>query len=112
MSADLTLNQALGVWSELEAAYYGKNGFGGDTAEIYAYRLQPYRPGVELPNTQLGAEAIAEQAMIAGENLYWLLGKFCEHHGCTAIVDGTEAEWLRGGFEHRVHVRIFHKEPR
>jgi hypothetical protein len=35
----LSIQQELLVWSELTAAYYGENKYGGDTAEIYAYRL-------------------------------------------------------------------------
>lgn len=109
MTADLTLNQALGVWSDLEAAYYGKSGYGGDTAEIYAFRIQPYRPSVELPNTQLGAEAIAEQAMIAGKNLHWLIDKFVDLHDCRIEVDGQNPAILLGGFDYRCHVKVIHK---
>ena len=38
---DLTVGDALGVWHELELALAGKNGYGGDVAEICAYRLVP-----------------------------------------------------------------------
>src|SRR4029077_10071158 len=43
MSADLDLplDAVLGIWSELEAARLGKNGYGSTVAEIYAYRLIP-----------------------------------------------------------------------
>lgn len=43
---NVSMIQALSVWSELEQAYYGDNGFGGDTAEIYAYRLARQTPHV------------------------------------------------------------------
>lgn len=42
----LSLVQALSLWSDLDDAYYGKSGFGGEVAEIYAYRLMPYAPMV------------------------------------------------------------------
>ena len=34
------------LWGELVEAYHGVNGFGGNTAEIYAYRFRiaPLRP--------------------------------------------------------------------
>src|SRR5262249_25383349 len=43
---NLSMAQALLIWSELMDAYHGKNGFGGDTAEIYMYRLMPYDPAL------------------------------------------------------------------
>ncbi len=41
---NISIAQALDVWSDLEQAHLGKNGFGGHTAEIYAYRLKPHNP--------------------------------------------------------------------
>ncbi len=43
----MSTKQTLDVWHELELALQGKNGFGGDTAEIYAYRLTPSNPSLE-----------------------------------------------------------------
>lgn len=39
---NLSIAQAVDVWGDLVAAYYGKNGFGGSVAEIYLYRLAPH----------------------------------------------------------------------
>lgn len=35
-----SIDQIVGIWSELEECYYDDNGYGGDTAEIYLYRVQ------------------------------------------------------------------------
>jgi len=36
---NMTTKEAMLIYGELTQCLYGKNGFGGDTAEIYAYRL-------------------------------------------------------------------------
>ena len=42
----LTVNplEMMHLWGELVECYHGVNGYGSDTAEIYAYRLMPYSP--------------------------------------------------------------------
>ncbi len=52
---DLPLDAILGLWSELEAARLGKNGFGGTAAEIYAYRCIP--EGVASTQPSVGPRA-------------------------------------------------------
>jgi len=44
----ISTHQALMIWHELELCYQGENSFGGDTAEIYAYRVRPDFPGRQL----------------------------------------------------------------
>jgi hypothetical protein len=112
MSGDITLNQALSVWSDLEQAYFGKNGFGGDTAEIYAYRLQPYNPSAHLNETVIGEKAKREQAVIAGSNLFFLLRTFMKMRDCYIEVDGEDPETLLHGLVHRCHAKVIHKEKR
>lgn len=57
------MTQALSIWSELEQAYYGDNAYGGDTAEIYAYRLQPADPKMWLKEFRKEAwERLGHQA--------------------------------------------------
>jgi hypothetical protein len=36
---NLSMTQALELWDELVACHYSCNNYGGDVAEIYAYRL-------------------------------------------------------------------------
>jgi hypothetical protein len=38
---NVSLPSALRIWSELEAAYYGDNKYGGTVAEIYAHTIKP-----------------------------------------------------------------------
>ena len=100
------MNQALGIWSELWMAYYCHNGYGGNTAEIYAYRLMPYEPKLNqgLPSN--------ENSTIAKEVLYNLMCKFKNETGCDIKVDNyfSITDWFEnsGFFNHRVHVTITH----
>ena len=52
MMSHMSIPQALDVWHDLELARRGEHGFGGHTAEIYAYRLA------------------AESPALAGESIY------------------------------------------
>jgi hypothetical protein len=105
---NISMTQALGVWSELEQAYYGDNGYGGDTAEIYAYRIQSYSPSALIPlESGFGAKAREEQANQAGKSLYKLIKKFCELRECSIEVESADPEiLLRDGLFHRCHVRV------
>jgi hypothetical protein len=104
---NLSIIQALDIWTDLIHAYYGKNLFGKDTAEIYAYRLLPYSPRK--------IEDVEEFQCQAAQSLTHLLQLFCESHDCMAHVQHsgsavTGTVRIPGGsvapFSHRVHVRI------
>ena len=43
---NLSPQRLVDVWHELELAFYKENSYGGDTAEIYVYRLCDSRPGL------------------------------------------------------------------
>jgi hypothetical protein len=112
---NISMNQALGIWSELWQAYYGKNVFGGDTAEIYAFMLMPYEPVVASDNpqfreTQLFKEHSNVAVVKATNSLYALLTKFQRDTDCHITVDGKEIrEWVETEvFDHRCHVRVIH----
>lgn len=109
MVMDLTIRQALDVWSDLEAAYYGKNKFGGNVAEIYAYRLQQRYPSAESGFGIFLQEAQKEQARLAGRNLLALLALFKKAHSCKISIDARRAEIRRDGLWHRCHVKIVPK---
>lgn len=100
--------QALSVWSDLEAAYYGQNGYGGDVAEIYAYRLSSRCPTAETLGGQLGADAKAEQARRAAASLFAILSHFAKEREARVTVDGRRlGRWLlKYTFDHRVHVKV------
>ena len=101
----------LHLWSEFEQAYFGANGFGGNVAEIYAYRLIPrghtYAP--PGPNrTGMFAEDNEQMDRDSAIALYELLVLFKEHRDChIRIYDRALGPWLKKQmFDHRVHVEI------
>ena len=113
------MSQALSVWSELEAAYYGKNGYGKNVAEIYAYRLQEFCPTAAYTHnspTSMGVEAQIEAAKKAG-GLHELSGFFRSTIFARVVVMdcrpdevGEHPDILLEGFDHRVHVKVLRDE--
>lgn len=113
----ISMVQALDVWSDLEAAYYGKNGFGGDTAEIYLYRFLTgaSRPLEDVNASNLQGELARETYTIANQAMCALFTHFAEtHHEVRIEVDGRElGPWLGETLNtHRVHVKVIHKNDR
>lgn len=101
--------QLMELWAELVEAWHGVNGFGGDTAEIYAYRFQAYSPFAHWHHDE---EKLGEIGLQSARQLYELLTMFKVRHDCRIIVDGKPlGAWLKKfPFNHRVHVRILHKK--
>ena len=121
---NLSLNQILGLWSDFESAYCGKNGYGGDTAEIYTYRLMSENPrrSSAAPDTWKEKAELGD-TLRASESLFNLLKLFCEMHGCTALIHtGYDSEkrkdftrkagpWMKKVVQtHRWHITIVHKK--
>lgn len=106
--ADVSLRATLHVWGELVEAYHGVNGYGGDTAEVYAYRLMPYLPTEVLNGYQPESAPRVEAEAAAARALYVLLRMFQERYECAIAVDGrTLGPWFaRQRFDHRAHVRV------
>ena len=84
---DLPADTAIGVWYDLERALAGKNGYGGDVAEIYAYRLVPRRvmdktnPSFITGATEAEEQAANEElARVAGANMTQILRHFAKLH--------------------------------
>lgn len=111
MVNDALTTDALGVWHELELALAGRNGFGGDVAEIYAYRLVP--GGASALAAVVGNPAVTENARLAGKNMTALLRRFAElHEG--VVVSIEEREGFRvldpaeefPPFDWRVHLQV------
>ena len=110
---NLSMIQVLSIWSELEAAYYGKNGFGTDTAEIYIYRAMPYDPTVAslsgvLHESERARSIAGESYDRANESLHALFTHFAKTKNARVEVEGRELDdWLRTArFGHRVHVKV------
>ncbi len=92
------------LWAELNEAWHGINGFGGDTAEIYSYRLQPYSPMARTGNIQRGI--LCHNAAYALVNLVEI---FCGEYKCAATIDNVPPRKWQDEidiFDHRAHVRI------
>jgi hypothetical protein len=107
---NLSMVQALEIWSELESAYYGQNGFGGDTAELYAYRFYSYSPSAVIGKTP---SAIREQAFDASGSLHEMLFFFKKvHEGVEFEIDGLpfDDHLDMDKFPHRIHLRVIRKK--
>ncbi len=110
-----SVDAAIDVWHDLEQALAGKNGYGGDVAEIYAYRLVP--GGVKaFPGP---ASKSPELAILAGKNLTRLVKHFVElHHANVAIEEGRrDFRTIDFGceelppFDWRIHLRVTRIAP-
>lgn len=91
--------QAIDVALNLRDAADGVNGFGGNTAEIYAYKLLPHRP-----SGSYDAEDYTNAARALGEIIYRLCKRedkkaFINDEKWYAWIEVNEAE-----FDHRVQV--------
>jgi hypothetical protein len=99
--------QALHVWSELEDARNGVNGFGGNTAEIYVYRVMHRNPGMDGQIRQSGTE-YDDAHDAANVALYELFTLYAARRGVRIHVYGRKlGPWLKKArFTHRVHVCV------
>jgi hypothetical protein len=113
---NLSMNQALSIWEDLWQAYYNDNRFGGDVAEIYAYRLMPYNPtyhspgSVEFCKTDTFKMAEREVCDRAKESLVALLKKFVIENKCRITVNDREVDdwgYTNELFDWRCNVKVF-----
>ena len=117
---ECTIRQAVGIWDELVDAYYGRNGYGGQTAEIYSYRLEQYSPGVhkfsddKIPSMYLNdAKRIAIEA---AQSLIDIIKLFLEKYNSDITVENMtipiwENKIKQGKFlSHRYHVTVLRKD--
>lgn len=110
-----TIRQAVGVWDELVNAYHGRNGYGGQTAEIYSYRLEEYSPSIhrcagQIPDFLL--EDAIKIATEAAQNLLELIKLFQESYDCDVFIyEETLAKWEEKLSRYsRYHVKVMRKE--
>jgi hypothetical protein len=117
---DLPADSAIGVWHDLERALAGDNGYGGDVAEIYAYRLMPQRikdrfdPVLGATKAEEQQEAKAVAALVAGKNMTLILRRFAElHEGVIFSIEDRSgfrpidlAAEEFPPFDWRVHLRV------
>ena len=102
-----SFTEAFKIWEDLVLAYNGINRFGGDTAEIYSYRLEQYSP---LAHTHDNKEDQYKVSLEAIYSLIELLIEFKKTHECDIKVDGIDLKkWnknLKKNMRHRYHVKI------
>ena len=109
------------MWSELEEARHGTNSYGGDTAEIYAYRVMGHSPAVSAMKAAQQAdrhhrpsgmlyESVMEDYATAKASLLSLCDYFARLYKVSITFDGVpEHEWKKV-FGHRVHVQVLKRE--
>lgn len=112
---NVSMNQALSIWSELWQAYYGDNSYGYDTAEIYAYRLMPYSPTYQMSNRcdesfKEQNEQVERDAAFSMRNIAY---HFAKEMDCIVIIDGDDVDTWRFKnplFSHRCHVKVIRND--
>ena len=104
-----TTLEAMNIWGELVECYYDVHGYGGDTAEIYSYRLEPYTPTAHNSSNESNSR-LREVSYNAAKSLALIIKEFCHAYGCKAEVDEVIVEeWDRdicNYLSHRYHARI------
>ena len=121
--ANVSLFQALDVWDELVMAYHENNGYGGDTAEIYIYRLMEHHPAIALANKDgapdFAVETATESYQKATAALHELMCLFMKSWNCAISIMETREKgyevsvghefrelMVKDPITHRVHIRV------
>lgn len=110
----LSIEQILSLWMELEDAYRGENGYGGDTAEVYGYTLMPDSPTAHSPDMpRQFEEARKEQGLLASAAVVAICKYFEQQRNCRVYAMSSRDEGKRVGkwllkvpIEHRIHLRV------
>jgi len=126
LTTSITTEQVLDVWEELNLAHGGTNGYGGDVAEIYAYRLMPSMPSLTSNKEDLFYKDSVKAWEVAGYNLLQICRLFTKKRsidhgyennpiikievGLCSWKDVWNADWDKKDkgliLHHRCHVRI------
>jgi hypothetical protein len=113
LTVTIPFNELLRLWSELVEAYHGVNGYGGYTAELYAYRFVGDSPAANKLSGQVQREAEEAQSHCAYLSLRTLVQTFLEMYtDAAATIDGVPSgQWFASTtmFVHRAHVEISRK---
>jgi hypothetical protein len=104
----------LDVWDDLLTARYGDNGFGGDTAEIYAFRCVGPGAVMMLAAARPDSGMARDAALEAAQGLHAILELFTTRHRVIVEVDGCIfGPWVATTpFYHRAAVRVTPVEAR
>lgn len=99
----------LELWGELVECYYNHNGYGGDTAEIYGYRLGGDSPTLAAWKGKGGFDEFAIEELTTRMNaLKELCALFSDKFNRGVYINGARACEFRDAeaMAHRVHVKI------
>jgi hypothetical protein len=102
---NISIHQACTVWNDLRDAMEGKASHRNE-AEIYAYRLMPNIPTLDMKSIDHSADRIR-----AAKSLVALIDLFRETYpDYYAFIDGNDyhywTEKVQANFDHRVKVEI------
>lgn len=111
---NLSTENALGIWSELERCLQGNNGYGGNTAEIYAYILIPgFTNAWTNPESVIFGEDYKKLTYTAGRNLLQLCKKFSIDNEVKVLIESSnswkdvwEIDESKFLIVHREHVMV------
>ena len=112
---NVSIQQLINLWVQLEDAYNDENGYGGTVAEIYAYTLQPRTPGY-APNSDNPFRNFDEKSkeieFNASKSLYNILTLFKSKRKCVIKIENKRlGKWLlKERFNHRLHIEIIKKK--
>lgn len=100
-------NQLVDIWTELTKAYFGRNSYGGHTAEIYGYRISQYDPCAE--HGPKNGEAASTLEQTNRQALAMIVRAFEKRLDCRCTINGQRVNvWeRRGNFAHRVHIVVY-----
>lgn len=104
----LSMLQAIDIWDDLLEAYYGVNGYGGNIAEIYGYRLSERNPTADLGEGFMGCRE--ERDATATLRLKAMIRLFVERGSdANVTVDGIPWKRWKEPLFHRCHVKVVKK---
>lgn len=115
MSALLNISpgQIMHIWENLMDCLHGRNGYGGDTAEIYLYTVMQHSPIVAHDQMEgRVSDRCREVYLEAARTLHGLCRIFEDRQKVRIELEDGELDDLLGPqiFDHRVRLTVVSKE--
>lgn len=111
---NITINQIIKLWSELEQCYYNKNTYGGDTCEIYEYTVLPRNlfadSAVNDDKSTLMNERNQEITKDMWTDLFQIFNKFSTDRNCVIKINNQDLKDITPTRFHRIHVTVTRSE--
>ena len=102
--------QVMGLWEDLLDAEHGRNGYGGDTAEIYISRFMNHSSTVALDRMRGGelSDGARDDYREAARTLHALCRVFEERRKVVIEMEEGPLDDLAGNriFDHRIHLTV------